>query len=409
MTAAVAEETESPTIDINDTDLRQRLFNWMLLLPMLFFAVHGYFSFMGEGDQGIIRSQATVSKTMTHDHGILGAAIMPAIAYGVVLWAVLVNYRGVLQMALQRKLLTFLALLTIASAVWSQNPGRTIYSGGFYLVGTLFAYYLVLRFTPEEIMGLVMRLGVVIFLLDLVMVFLFPHFGVNNSDPRSLGAWDGIFVDRVSSAKCTVYLLSPALIFAAAKSRWRNLIYAFAMLLVIFMAKAVTALGVVFAFITIIAMVQIARRLERNIALFLGSIVGVISLTLFFAGDTVLAPVLAWFGRDLTLTGRTEIWALLFNSIAKHPFLGYGYYAFWQGMEGESANVIVAAHWFFGYAHNGLLEIALQLGIFGTAVFLATFVVACKNAWYCFKYGRTAGVEWYFSLLVLAVLYNVDE
>lgn len=409
MTVALAEETESLAATSEASGRKHDFFGWVLLLPMLFFAVHGYFSFMGNGDVDVITSQATSNRAMTHEHGVLGAIIMPAIVYGVLSWALLANYRGVIQMALHQKLLSFLALLTIASAVWSQNPARTIYSGGFYLIGTLFAYYLVLRFTPEEMMGLVMRLGVVVFILDIIMVFLFPHYGVSNSDPRSMGAWVGIFVDRVSSAKCTVYLLSPALIVAAAKSRWRNVIYVAALLTLIVMAKAVSALGVVFSFTVIMAMVQIARKLERKTALYIGAIVGVICLTFFFFGDTLLAPVLALFGRDLTLTGRTEIWALLFNSIAKHPLLGYGYYAFWQGMEGESANVILAAHWFFGYAHNGLLEIVLQLGVFGTLVFLATFVIACKNAWYCFKYGRTAGIEWYFGLLVLAVLYNVDE
>jgi exopolysaccharide production protein ExoQ len=414
MTVAVAEETEVLTstsfIATSERSARKdRVFALLLLLPLLFFAVHGYFSFMGDGDQDVITSQATVAKATTHEHGILGAIIMPAIAYGIILWALLVNYRGVMRMALERKLLTFLALLTLASAAWSQNPTRTLYSGGFYLVGTLFAYYLVLRFSPEEIMGMLMRLGVVVFLLDLVMVFLFPHWGVSNSDPRAMGAWDGIFVDRVSAAKVTVFLLSPALIFTAARSRCHNVIYAGALFTAIVMAKAVSALGVVFAFAAIMTMVQLSRRLERKTALFFGSIVSVVAVTFFLFGDTLIAPILALFGRDMSLTGRTEIWALLFNSIAKHPTLGYGYYAFWQGMEGESGNVIAAAHWFFGYAHNGLLEIVLQLGLFGTAIFLATLVMAFKNAWFCFKYGRTAGIEWYFGVLVLALLYNVDE
>ncbi len=121
------------------------------------------------------------------------------------------------------------------------------------------------------------------------------------------------------------------------------------------------------------------------------------------------ASILEMFGRDPTLTGRTEIWSYLFTSIAKRPLLGYGYYAFWQGMTGESANVIMAAHWFFGYAHNGLLEIILQIGVLGTGLFLLTFVKACRDAWFCFKFGRSYGVEWYSGLLLLAVIYNIDE
>jgi exopolysaccharide production protein ExoQ len=389
--------------------LKPGFFGWLLLLPLLFFATHGYFSFQGDGNQDAVTSRATVSVATTHEHGMLGAVILPALTYGIILCALLFNLKGVTQVALQQPLLTFLALLTIFSAAWSQNPLRSIYSGGFYLVGTLFAYYLVLRFQPEEIMKFVMRVGVAVCLLGAMMVFIFPKYGVNNSDPRAMGAWVGIFVDRVSSAKCSVYLLSPALIFMAGRSRWRNMVYAAMLLTFIVMAKAVTALGVTFAFVSIMTGVQLARRLERGTALLFGSVVGMVCLLLVFAGDTMLGSLLGLFGRNMTLTGRTEIWAILLNSIMKHPLLGYGYYAFWQGMTGESANVIHAAHWFFGYAHNGLLEIVLQLGVIGAVVFLATFIIACKNALYCFKYGRTPGIEWYFSLLTLALLYNIDE
>ena len=77
--------------------------------------------------------------------------------------------------------------------------------------------------------------------------------------------------------------------------------------------------------------------------------------------------------------GRTDIWVLVMRSIAKRPLLGYGYYAFWQGLKGESGNIIVAAHWVFGYAHNGVLEIWLQLGLVGTALSFVTLFQAIEK------------------------------
>jgi O-antigen ligase len=114
-------------------------------------------------------------------------------------------------------------------------------------------------------------------------------------------------------------------------------------------------------------------------------------------------------GRDLTLTGRTNIWNLLTIPILKRPLLGYGFYAFWLGLEGESAQVIRAAHWYFGYAHNGYLEIVLQLGFIGLGVFLLSLLSAAKDA-FCFLRRYTSpGIDWYIGLLVLTVLYNIDE
>jgi len=66
-------------------------------------------------------------------------------------------------------------------------------------------------------------------------------------------------------------------------------------------------------------------------------------------------------------------------------------------------------HWVFGYAHNGILEIALQLGVVGVVLFLLTMGQAIRNAWMCSRGGRLGEVHWYVSILILTVLYNFDE
>jgi O-antigen ligase len=387
----------------------QRLFIWLLVIPLLFFGTHGHFSFEGGGDQTVAQAKASAALAVEHDHSLLSGVVMPALSYGIILCALLFNFQGVMSIARRNKLMTFLPLLAIVSALWSQSPSRTLLNGTFFLISTLFAYFLVLRFSPDEIMNMVLRVGFIICFFGLIMVFFFPHYGVSSSDPRSVGAWLGLYPDRTGQAKYTVFFFSPAILFAASRSRWRNYVYGALFLTFIVMAKAVTALGVTSCFIAIMLLVQVSRRLERKTALFFGTIIGIICLTFVFAGDSLLEPILAFFGRNMKLTGRTEIWSAVLVSIGKSPILGYGFYGFWLGKEGESGNVIAAAHWFFGYAHQGVLEIMLQLGLVGTAVFLGTFILACKNAWFCFKYGRTVGVEWYFGLLVLTLLYNVDE
>jgi len=60
------------------------------------------------------------------------------------------------------------------------------------------------------------------------------------------------------------------------------------------------------------------------------------SVAIWLVGNTAIANAL---GRDVTLTGRTSIWAVVLDKISKHPWLGYGYKGFWLGMEGESADV----------------------------------------------------------------------
>ena len=63
----------------------------------------------------------------------------------------------------------------------------------------------------------------------------------------------------------------------------------------------------------------------------------------------------------------------------------------------------------FGYAHNGVLEICLQLGLVGTALFFVTLVQAIGNAWFCLRNGCPPAVEWYIGIIALTLVYNIDE
>jgi exopolysaccharide production protein ExoQ len=77
----------------------------------------------------------------------------------------------------------------------------------------------------------------------------------------------------------------------------------------------------------------------------------------------------AIFG-DPTLTQRTDIWAFAIKMIEQRPWLGYGYEVFW-GASVESPSVrqgpgFVAQ---MPHAHNGYIDIVLQTGYIGLAIF----------------------------------------
>jgi exopolysaccharide production protein ExoQ len=334
--------------------------------------------------------------------------VIPGIAYSIVLWLIVINAKRIGSIAVQMKMLTLLALLTICSALWSQDPFRSTYNGTFYLIDTLFAFSLVQTFDSEEIMSLVMMVGVSVSVLCLFTVIFFPQYGVlywSEGTP-----WNGIFGDRTQAAKCLVFLLSPAIIFRRGSSfSYRHIIYIALMSFMIFMAHAMTARVLLLAYIALMASMSVSRKFgRRSSLLILGMFLAAAALIVCF-GLRYLPQLLEGMGKNATLTGRIPIWIALLGSIAKRPLLGYGFYAFWQGLNGESANVIVAVNWVFGYAHNGLLEICLQLGLVGVAVFFVTLFQAIRNAWFCLRNGCPPGVEWYIGLIALTVMYNFDE
>lgn len=379
---------------------------WLLILPLIFFAAHGAFSFQFAGNAGGVFMP---SGAADRNPGFVGYVILPALAYSVVLWLIMTNWAAVVAVAANFKLLTVLTLITLCSAVWSQNPMRSAVFATLYVVCTLFAYALVVRLDPEELMHLLTWAGIIICALSLFMVIFFPVFGLQTDDPRTMGAWRGIFIDRTGAAKEMVFLLSAGVVGWRSDDkpiRWLSILVLSMMVL---RAEAVTGFISIALCTIFVLFIRLNRKFEPRFSRILILAFLVASSLLAFLGTGPLDTALHLFGRDPTLSGRTAVWHAIWGAISLRPFLGYGYYAFWQQFHGESANIATAINWTADYAHNGILEIWLQVGLVGVLVFLGTLLQALRNAWFCLRFDRTGRYDWYVALLFLMLVYNIDE
>ena len=81
--------------------------------------------------------------------------------------------------------------------------------------------------------------------------------------------------------------------------------------------------------------------------------------------------------KDLTLTGRTDFWPIIVDKINQRPILGYGMAGFWQpwrGADDPGGDIIVAKTQFQPmHSHNGFLDLGLDLGWLGLALFALSF------------------------------------
>ena len=110
-------------------------------------------------------------------------------------------------------------------------------------------------------------------------------------------------------------------------------------------------------------------------------------------------------GRDPTLTGRTVLWKDVIN-MGTNFFLGAGYDSFWLG---ERRAKLWAMYWWHPTeAHNGYLEIYIELGIIGLTMLLGIIVTGFKRVKrsfiYDFEYGRLR-----MTFFLLALIYNITE
>ena len=95
---------------------------------------------------------------------------------------------------------------------------------------------------------------------------------------------------------------------------------------------------------------------------------------------------LEMLGKDPTLTGRTELWTYVLADIAQRPLLGWGYSAFWSPNDPAAMEISDTLKWFVPQAHNGLLEMLLNVGAMGTAFFIFLWG---RNIWLALQCMRT--------------------
>ena len=94
-------------------------------------------------------------------------------------------------------------------------------------------------------------------------------------------------------------------------------------------------------------------------------------LVVFFmlhGGDGALASLLAGVNRDISLTGRVDLWEDVFTIAKGNWVLGKGYGAFW--FEGMNNNLWEMYVWHPNQDHQGFLDIYVQLGAVGLALSL---------------------------------------
>ena len=119
-----------------------------------------------------------------------------------------------------------------------------------------------------------------------------------------------------------------------------------------------------------------------------------------FAGGLTLIDISSVFGREETLTGRSEIWETLTPFAINQPILGYGIGGFWTSEMVEIALV--------NTSHNGYLEIVLSLGFIGLMM-ISMFVISSMK-----KAQREVIQDFYWGtlwicFLLIALTHNIAE
>jgi exopolysaccharide production protein ExoQ len=111
-------------------------------------------------------------------------------------------------------------------------------------------------------------------------------------------------------------------------------------------------------------------------------------------------------GRNTTLTGRTDIWKLVIP-MTPNPMIGAGFESFWLGPRLEELWRKIP-NLYLNEAHNGYIEVYLNLGWVGLALIMLMFINGYRRSIATFRRDPALGGLLLASVLATA-LYNLTE
>ncbi len=110
-------------------------------------------------------------------------------------------------------------------------------------------------------------------------------------------------------------------------------------------------------------------------------------------------------GRNPTLTGRTDIWRNVLPMV-QNPVIGTGYESFWIGSRLERVERSIDQT--INQAHNGYIEIYLNLGWVGIALLAIVLIAAYRRVMSGLRLKTPLGSLW-LAYFVVASAYNFTE
>ncbi|HEX4426667.1 MAG TPA: O-antigen ligase family protein [Terriglobales bacterium] len=307
----------------------------------------------------------------------------------------------------------------LLSVCWSGDPGGSIKRvvkdfGMLFVIAVIFS-----EKNPLQAMRAVyVRCAFVLFPLSAVFVKYFPEYS------RSFTIAGDVMITGVTTQKNSLgeivlvftlflvwdYLETP---HAGKKFRWSRIPWDNVIVLLmgawlLHLSESKTSLMclLVGAFLIVRSGWLVSKTVNRV------ALAGALSLPflLFFSQQfsSVIAPIVEAMGRNMTFTGRTDIWAHI-TSKTVNPLIGAGYWNFWGGPSGFAISQAMTT--IVPNAHCGYVDMYLDGGIICLCILFFMLLICGRRIikYLTVKNDADRYKRVRFAFLVVAIIYNLSE
>jgi O-antigen ligase len=316
----------------------------------------------------------------------------------------------------------FIALVVMMplSAMWSIDRGATI--ARFVTVFTLIQVCVAFSIAgpnPLRFQNTVRPVFTLLLVGSLIFGMIAPDLAITKGEGTLKNAWHGLTGQKNQFGQ----LASLATIFwlhawvSKEVGALRALAGAAVCGVCVFLSRSSTSLlSTVFVFLFMLLTQRAPPALRRYMPYLAGVYTALILtyaiaiLKLLPGLDVLLLPITALTGKDMTFSNRSEIWIIIKENIARHPYLGSGYGAYWTGPVPTSPSYeFLGRMYFYPFeAHNGYLEVVNDFGYLGLVCLLGFLIVYVRQSLRLMKIDRTQGIL-FLCLFFQQAIMNLSE
>lgn len=344
---------------------------------------------------------------------ILPSSVVQIVRYFI--WIVsgvllVIRWRQTLITASRSITLWILTGLVLMSFTWSEVPNFVFLNSREILQMTFFGLYIASRFSLKEQLQLVAWTLGIGAIGSVIIVFALPSVGKHVTEFP--GAWRGLYGHKNElGSRMVLGLMSFSLL---ATNKKPNRFYAWGgfslCLALILLCTSKTSLTLAFLLLQIVFFYRKFKWQGKITVL-------VLDLALLILGGIAIIVVSNWvalltgLGRDPSLTGRTKIWGVALTKLQDHLLLGFGRGAFWapNSKYALEAGLAVSGGFIPPHAHNGFLDLALDIGMIGFVLFIITLIFTYGLALKRGYAARNSEDVWPIVFLTYLVMSNVTE
>lgn len=286
----------------------------------------------------------------------------------------------------------------VVSWSWSAAPDGSVFALVSLVAAVITGVGAGLVLTLGQIGGTALGVVKIVVVATLLSVVLFPAWATAPPPLDPVAGWHGLFTHKNGlGAFLVLAFIALALLPTRHRFAW---LAAVGILLIGSQSSTAVAICALIAVVLVLRSVLVGTRSPAARTAVMGSTA---TLLVGLVLATTQRPELALdaLGRGSTLSGRTEIWSAVARRVSERPLVGWGWGGVWRDGTEPTLSIWREARFEAFYAHNGYLDVLLQVGAVGLVLLLVALI---RIVWHLrSQLGRSAPMWATLTALALAV------